>query len=91
MLGEDIKKNVASMVNAILKENSKKFIDKTKQALLSKIEERVMQMVEENIGDDITAEHKQSLKEIFLVSYDERDMLQFNTSFNYDNILNLFV
>ena len=79
------------MVNAILKENSKKFIDKTKQALLSKIEERVMQMVEENIGDDITGEHKQSLKDIFLVSYDERDMLQFNTSFNYDNILNLFV
>jgi len=29
-LGEDVRKNVGTMVNVILKENSKKFIDKAK-------------------------------------------------------------
>lgn len=30
VLGEDVKKNVENMVNAILRDNSKKFIDKAK-------------------------------------------------------------
>lgn len=79
------------MVNSILKDNFSKFLGKVKHALIGKIADKVASLIDERLGEDFPLEDRAQLKDIFLVDYNETELLNYDEELNYEKIVSLFV